>query len=75
MSQDRFDGIRLVLRHRRGLVALLTALPVIGGLWAGWRTGAGDFVLAGVLLAPLVWLIARAWLELLDVVSETLFPR
>lgn len=75
MAQDRFDGIRFVLRHRGTLVMLLTLLPLAGGVWAGVRTGTIDFVIAGLLLTPLAWVIARAWLELLDVVSETLFPR
>ena len=75
MSQDRFAGIRFVLKHRALLTMACATAPLIVGIWFALRTDKIDFAILGLLLAPAAWLIVRVFLELLDVVSETLFPR
>ncbi len=75
MSPDRFATMHLVLRHRGVFVAVLTVLPPAAGAWVWMRSGVIDFAIAGLILSPLAWLVARVLLELLDVVAETLLPR
>ena len=75
MSQDRFAGIRFVLKHRVLITITCAAAPLIVGIWFALRFDKIDFARLGLLLAPAAWLITRVFLELLDVVSETLFPR
>lgn len=75
LSPDRFATMRFVLRHRSLFVGILTALPLVAGGYLGWRSGVPEFAVAGLLLAPVAWVVARVLLELLDVVAETLLPR
>lgn len=74
-SDDRFDAIRRALRHRRPLEAIAGTAPLVAGAWLALRTGAPDFVLAGMLVAPLTWFGMRVALDVVDVVAETLLPR
>jgi hypothetical protein len=75
VSQDRFAGIRFVLKHRSVVTVVLASAPLLIGAWFAARFDTIDFAILGLVLAPAAWLFVRVLLELLDVVSETLFPR
>ena len=75
VTPDRFAAMRFVLQHRTAIVGSLTALPILAGGYTWLRTGVIDFAVAGLVLAPIAWLIARVLLELVDLIAETLIPR
>ena len=72
---ERFAGIRFVLRHRAAINALFGLLPLAGGIYASLQTASLGALVAGIIAAPIVWLVVRVMLEVVDVVAETLIPR
>ena len=55
--------------------ALFGLLPLAAGLYAWFEAGRAGALLVGLVLAPIVWLVVRVMLEVVDVVAETLIPR
>lgn len=69
-----YPMLKFAQRHRRGLPWAAALVLVVAGGWAATRTGAPDFLLAGVLLAPIAHGITRGLLELVELVAELLIP-
>lgn len=72
---ERFAGIRFVLRYRAAINALFGLLPLVAGIYAWMQTTSVGGLVAGVIAAPIAWLVVRVMLEVVDVVAETLIPR
>jgi hypothetical protein len=70
-----YPTIRFLLRHRALAPALVAALCVLGGVWAMLRTEVPEAALAGALLGALAFVVVRAALELVHLISDTLMPR
>ncbi|MEO7403383.1 MAG: hypothetical protein ABIU95_06915 [Burkholderiales bacterium] len=72
---DRYDTIKLLLAYRGAFTALFTFAPIALGLWGTWRTGASDWLVVSLLLAPVAFLVTRVALELVDLIADTLIPK
>ena len=72
---DRYNAVNFALVYRRALTALFTFAPIALGLWGTWRTGATDWLVIGLLIAPLAYLMIRVALELIDLIADTLIPK
>ena len=72
---DRYPAIKFVLDNRRWLQPIISLAPVALGLWGAWRTGAIDWLIVGLLLAPLVHIASRVAFEIVDLIADTLVPK
>lgn len=70
-----FPAIALLLRHRKAIVVAATLLGPIVGAWLTARTMQPDWLVAGLLLAPVLNLLARSYIELVRVISDMLLPQ
>lgn len=64
------------LASKGDLLAILVALaPICVGVWA-LATGYGwPWMIAALVVAAVLWLILRSYVEVLRVLSDTLMPR
>jgi hypothetical protein len=72
---DRYPSIKFVLDNRRLLQPIISLTPALLGLWGAWRTGAMDWLIIGLLLAPLVHIVSRVAFEIVDLIADTLIPK
>ena len=74
-APNQYRAIRFLVRHGEQLARVIGAAICIAGIAAalgGWGWG---FALAGVLAAPLAYLLFRSYAEIVQVIAETLLPR
>jgi hypothetical protein len=70
-----YPAIHFLVRHGKHLALAFGLAIFIGGVAAtlgGWGWG---FALAGVVAAPLGYLLFRSYVEMAQVIAETLLPR
>ncbi len=72
---NTYPTIDFLLRHQRLLPAVAAIACVLLGVWIYLRTETVDFLFAGVLLGAVAFLLTRACLELLSVISDMLIPK
>jgi len=70
----QYPILKFASRHRRTLPWAAGLVVLIAGGWATQRTGAFDFLVAGMLLAPVAHGVMRGVLELVELVVELLIP-
>jgi hypothetical protein len=70
-----YPTIRMVLQYRTLIPGLAAAFGVLLGVWVMLRTGWPEGGIAGVALGAVLYVAARAAVELVHLISETLMPR
>lgn len=70
-----YPAIKL-LAAKGDLLAILVALvPIFVGLWALAAGYPWPWMIAALVVAGVLWLILRSYVEVLRVLSDTLMPR
>lgn len=70
-----YPVITWLLRWKQLLPAGSAALLLIAGLWLFARTGIYESIAAGVIVAAVAYVFVRSYLELIEIISDTLLPR
>jgi hypothetical protein len=71
----QYPALQFLTRRRKSIPLAAAVIVFALGLWLSLRTGATDVAVIGVALAVIVRFLARAALELLELVTELLIPR
>jgi hypothetical protein len=69
-----YPTILFVLRHQKLIPVVAAGLILSLGLWGGYRL-APELSLLGLVLAGVMYAVTRCFLELVQVVADTLMPR
>lgn len=74
-QNESYPTIHFLLRYRRAIVALATALFPLLGFYAGWRLGYVELPVIGVIGGAIVFVLARSYIELVALIADMLLPR
>jgi putative Ca2+/H+ antiporter (TMEM165/GDT1 family) len=73
-ASKRYPAIRFVIRYGNALALLVAAAIVLLGVVVGARSGEWLNATIIVVAGALMFLLLRAFAELVDVVADTLLP-
>ncbi len=75
VAYQAYPNIDFLLKQRRWLVPLIALLPLIAAIVA-FSSGVTFWVLAGgVVASAVLYLLLRAFVELLQVIADFILPR
>jgi hypothetical protein len=74
-NNGKFPAIRFLLRFGGGLAWVLAGIPVLAGLIAAFVGLPRWVVLVGILMSPILLLFVRSYVEMVQIIADTLLPR
>lgn len=73
--QPSYPTVQFLIRHGDFVAVALGALPALAGLVAVIAGCSAWWLVAGLVAAPVVYLFARCFVELVRIIGDTLLPR
>ncbi len=74
-TTNSYPAIHFLVRHGHKLAIAVAAVIGLGGIAAALTGWGWVWFPAGLLLAPLSYLLFRSYAEIVQVIAETLLPR
>jgi hypothetical protein len=70
-----YPAIRFLIRFGKIFAGVLGALPLIAGIAAALAGLSPWLLLAGLVISPILFLIALSYVEMARIIADTLMPR
>jgi len=74
-TPPHYPAITFLVRFGKAFAILLGALPLVAGLVAFALGYSWWLLAAGILVSPIVFLIAASYVEMARIIADTLMPR
>ena len=74
IAQPAYPVVRMLATYGHAMAALLALAVLAGGLAAAWFEQGWAWVPAGVIGGLLVYVLLRSYVELVQIIRETLLP-
>jgi glucose dehydrogenase len=71
----RYPFINFLLRHGQFFAAAVGLLPVGGALCLAYFGGSWTWMIAGIVLGAVLYVIARSYVELVALIADMLLPK
>jgi len=72
---NTYPIIGILISCKRFLPSGAALLTIIAGVWVSYRTGVIDWTVASAVAAAVFFFLVRSYIEVLEVISDTLIPR
>ena len=74
-SEKAYPAIAFIVKHGGFLAPLLSAASLLAAACLWWFEGRAVIALAFVLVAPVVYLAVRSYVELVRIMADMLLPK
>lgn len=71
----KYPFINFLLNHGHAFAVAVALLPVAAGLWLAYGGLGWIWILGGILLAAVLYVIAKTYVELVAIIADMLLPK